>query len=141
MGTLIRESGGSAAWFGSYEGIGTLLKKWYPNSMQSEGIKSKAPVWHQLLAGACAGVSYNFLFYPADTIKSRIQTEQIGLGVALGQKGQSSIRASFWSVGRDLWQDQGVKGMYRGCGITVARAAPSSAIIFAMFEWLRGRFA
>lgn len=141
MGTLIRESGGSAAWFGSYEGIGNLLKKWYPIDMQPNDFRSKAPIWHQLIAGACAGMSYNFLFYPADTIKSRIQTEQIGSGAFTGQKASAANQPTFWSVGRDLWRDQGVKGMYRGCGITVARSAPSSAIIFAIFEWLRGTFA
>jgi ornithine carrier protein len=31
----------------------------------------------QMIAGATAGISYNFLFYPADTIKSRMQTVDI----------------------------------------------------------------
>lgn len=86
-----------------------------------------------MLAGAAAGVSYNFAFYPADTIKSRMQTEEIS-DVLEGR------RRTFWVVARTLWQQQGIKGLYRGCGITVARAAPSSAFIFAIYEGLRKRF-
>ena len=139
LGTLIRETGGSAAWFGSYEGVGALLKQRYPVTANETLGSPSAPVWHQLVAGACAGISYNFLFYPADTIKSRMQTEQIDIGT--GSHARTEIRMNFWSTGRKLWAEQGISGMYRGCGITVARAAPSSAIVFAIFERLRTTFA
>lgn len=135
LGTLIRETGGSAAWFGGYEGVSALFRRYNQESLLPLPPEPVAPiplpVWQQMLAGAVAGVSYNFLFYPADTIKSRMQTEEISRVV----KGQ---RTAFWAVGKALWQQQGVKGLYRGCGITVGRAAPSSAFIFAVYEGLRG---
>jgi len=84
-----------------------------------------------MLAGAAAGISYNLLFYPADTIKSRMQTEEIG---------HPNIRRSFLSIGKALWQQQGLKGLYRGCGITVVRSAPSSAFIFSIYEGFRHYF-
>ena len=90
-------------------------------------------IWQQMLAGAAAGMSYNFIFYPADTIKSRMQTEELA-GLSGGP------RRNFWSVGKTLWRQQGARGLYRGCGITVARAAPSSAFIFAVYERLRSWF-
>lgn len=131
MGTLIRETGGSAAWFGSYEGVSALFRK---SSSRHQHLSEKddagdipLALWQQMLAGAAAGVSYNFIFYPADTIKSRMQTEDIAL---------SGGKRSFWNVGKSLWQQQGLKGLYRGCGITVARSAPSSAFIFAIYEAL-----
>lgn len=125
LGTLIRETGGSAAWFGSYEGVSMLFRQ-HDLSTKQEAL----PFWQQLVAGASAGVCYNFLFYPADTIKSRMQTEEVG--PIPGVK-----RRTFWAVGKVLWQQQGLAGMYRGCGITVGRAAPSSAFIFAIYEGLR----
>ena len=132
LGTLIRETGGSAAWFGSYEGVSGLFRQ--HNSRSPSNKEATAlPVWQQLLAGASAGVSYNFVFYPADTIKSRMQTE--GLDPLL-----TGRRPTFWAVGQELWRQQGLKGMYRGCGITVGRAAPSSAFIFTVYEALRGWF-
>ena len=138
LGTLIRETGGSAAWFGGYEGVSALFRRYNqpPSStlIPDNNVSPTLPTWQQMLAGATAGVSYNFVFYPADTIKSRMQTEELS--------GLSGVqRRTFWSVGRTLWQQQGIQGLYRGCGITVARAAPSSAFIFAVYEGMRGWFA
>jgi len=134
LGTLIRETGGSAAWFGSYEGVSTLFRTYNAGTASGSAaideVPATLPLYQQLLAGATAGVSYNFVFFPADTIKSRMQTEEVTPA--------GNGRASFWSSGKALWQQQGLKGMYRGCGITVARAAPSSAFIFAVYEGLRG---
>ncbi|OAP63534.1 hypothetical protein AYL99_02761 [Fonsecaea erecta] len=126
LGTLIRETGGSAAWFGSYEGVKMLFLRSDPSVNHVSDVK----VWQQMVAGAAAGMSYNFVFYPADTIKSRMQTSSTE--VTSGPN-----RLTFLSTGRALWREQGVKGFYRGCGITVFRAAPSSAIIFSIYEALR----
>ncbi|KAL9100597.1 MAG: hypothetical protein Q9187_009347 [Circinaria calcarea] len=137
LGTLIRETGGSAAWFGSYESVSALLRV-HANSNSSSTSEQALhaqplPIWQQMLAGATAGVSYNFVFYPADTIKSRMQTEDVS-AVLNGR------RKTFWAVGKALWRQQGLRGLYRGCGITVARSAPSSAFIFAVYEGLKGWF-
>ena len=133
MGTLIRETGGSAAWFGSYEAVSALFREHnarYTLPTAKAAKEDALPLYQQMLAGATAGVSYNFVFFPADTIKSRMQTEEVNAG---GQ-----VRRTFWVSGQALWQQQGLRGMYRGCGITVGRAAPSSAFIFAVFEGLKG---
>ncbi|KAJ5307158.1 Mitochondrial ornithine carrier protein AmcA/O.t1.c1 [Penicillium atrosanguineum] len=129
-GTLIRETGGSAAWFGGYEGVSSLFRKYNSSSSHTDSLS----VWQQMIAGATAGISYNFLFYPADTIKSRMQTEDISRLPANGE------RQTFWNVTRSVWRQQGLKGMYRGCGITCARSAPSSAFIFSVYEGLRSYF-
>ncbi|OCT49326.1 Amino-acid transporter arg-13 [Cladophialophora carrionii] len=126
LGTLIRETGGSAAWFGSYEGVKMLFLRSDPAVSHPADVK----VWQQMAAGAVAGMSYNFVFYPADTIKSRMQTSH-----AEPLAGQGKM--TFLQTGKDLWREQGLRGFYRGCGITVFRAAPSSAIIFSIYEALR----
>lgn len=127
LGTLIRETGGSAAWFGSYEGTKLIYLKYDATVSKIEDVK----VWQQMTAGAIAGMAYNFAFYPADTIKSRMQTEEVGAAKSKG---------TFLSTGRELWRQSGIRGFYRGCGITVFRAAPSSAIIFSIYEGLRKNF-
>ncbi|KAI9766869.1 MAG: hypothetical protein M1835_007125 [Candelina submexicana] len=144
LGTLIRETGGSAAWFGSYESVSAMFRRFVESPSRSRkgfndentplATRSPLPVYQQMLAGAVAGMSYNFLFYPADTIKSVMQTEEIGLIAPISQK------KTFLSVGRALWMQQGLKGLYRGCGITVGRSAPSSAFIFTVFEGLKDAF-
>lgn len=147
LGTLIRETGGGAAWFGSYEGVSTLFRNHNnsnarpsSSSPQSSILPSAPlPLYQQLLAGASAGVSYNFVFFPADTIKSRMQTEEV-VSKASHSSSPTSKRTTFYTCGKALWRQQGLAGMYRGCGITVARAAPSSAFIFAVYEGLKGWF-
>jgi mitochondrial ornithine carrier protein len=132
LGTLIRETGGSAAWFGSNEGVKLFFHRLNHGPHYKPKKEDILPVWQQMIAGAAAGMSYNFLFYPADTIKSRMQTEDVTL--ATGGK------RSFWSIGKAVWQQQGLKGLYRGCGITVGRSAPSSALIFTIYGLLQEKF-
>ena len=136
LGTLIRETGGCAAWFGSKETVTDLFH--HLNARKATIIGGKIydkltplPLWQQALAGASAGMAYNFLFFPADTIKSRMQT------TAAEHKGP---RLKFWAEGGALYKQYGLRGLYRGCGITVARSAPSSAFIFMIFDGLKNHF-
>lgn len=137
MGTLIRETGGGAAWFGGYEGVSAMFRAYSvpPSKGElSETDEARLPLYQQMIAGAAAGISYNFLFYPADTIKSRMQTEDITRSTINGK------RQTFWGAARSLWNQQGIRALYRGCGITCARSAPSSAFIFTVYEGLRNYF-
>ena len=131
LGTLIRESGGCAAWFGTKETVTKMMREW--NERSAVGVCSGAddslPLWQQAVAGASAGVMYNFLFFPADTVKSRMQTTPIG-ETALPQK-------TFGGETAALWKQAGLKGFYRGCGITALRSVPSSAFIFIVFDGLK----
>ena len=133
MGTLIREGGGSAAWFGAKETVTKLFRQLNAKTATTEAEKNRIlseplPLWQQAVAGASAGVSYNFLFFPADTIKSRMQTMPLG--------GQQPKR-SFLAEGNAIWRQHGLKGLYRGCGITCLRSAPSSAFIFIVYDGLK----
>jgi ornithine carrier protein len=128
FGTFIRETGGGAAWFGGYEGMKMLFKRNNPNAKED----SDLPVWQRMASGSIAGAAYNFMFYPADTIKSRMQTEDV--------KKLTGGKSTFSAVGRALWKQHGIKGMYRGCGITVGRSIPSSAFIFTVYEELKKRW-
>lgn len=132
MGTLIRETGGCAAWFGSKETVTRIFRQFNDKRAGLEPSNlSPIPIWQQAVAGATAGMSYNFLFFPADTVKSRLQTRAIE---------DSGKRPNFWTEGAALWKQHGLKGMYRGCGITVARSAPSSAFIFVIYDALKNQF-
>ncbi|KAF2739205.1 mitochondrial carrier [Polyplosphaeria fusca] len=127
LGTLIRETGGSAAWFGGYEGIKLMFKKL--DSGTTPAKENELPIYQRLAAGAVAGMSYNFLFFPADTIKSRMQTEDVAR--------LTGGKSTFGAVGRAIWKQHGLGGLYRGCGITVGRSIPSSAFIFTVYEELK----
>jgi ornithine carrier protein len=133
LGTLIREAGGCAAWFGFKETTTKLfrdlnIKRATSKEEIASIIANPLPLWQQALAGASAGMSYNFLFFPADTVKSRMQTTPIG---------GSGLKRTFWGESVALWNQAGVRGFYRGCGITVLRSAPSSAFIFMVYDGLK----
>ncbi|KAF2682664.1 mitochondrial carrier [Lentithecium fluviatile CBS 122367] len=129
-GTFIRETGGGAAWFGGYEGVKLLFKK--VNQKSGPISDDYLPVYQRMVAGSIAGMAYNFLFYPADTIKSRMQTEDV--------QRLTGGKSTFSAVAKALWSQHGLKGMYRGCGITVGRSIPSSAFIFTVYEELKKRW-
>ena len=122
MGTFLRETGGSAAWFGTYEYVSSFLKSSRRQSSTS------VPTQDLMFSGACAGMAYNLVLFPADSIKSRMQTDAIS--DVCGSRG-------FWDVGREMWRYGGIRLLYRGCLITVLRAAPSSAVIFWTYEKLK----
>ncbi|KAI5466407.1 mitochondrial carrier domain-containing protein [Mariannaea sp. PMI_226] len=133
LGTLIREAGGGSAWFGAKETVTKMFYQLKTKDAMSQSEKDKIlatplPLWQQAVAGASAGVSYNFLFFPADTIKSRMQTVPLG---GLAEK------RTFWNEGAALWQQHGLRGLYRGCGVTCLRSAPSSAFIFIIYDGLK----
>ncbi|KAL9111960.1 MAG: hypothetical protein Q9227_003580 [Pyrenula ochraceoflavens] len=166
LGTLIRETGGSAAWFGGYEGVKAFFlsldrrktadgelpirRTDEEQNKDKKNQKGELKFYQQLLAGATAGVMYNFTFYPADTIKSRMQTEELSpfarqlspTSATVGENSSNTkaARQAFLATGKELWRRDGLKGFYRGCGITCLRSAPSSAFIFAVYEGLKSRF-
>ncbi|VVT57148.1 uncharacterized protein SAPINGB_P005558 [Magnusiomyces paraingens] len=121
-GTLLREAGGSAAWFGAYEYVNQAFRKFYK--------RDKNTTVENMIAGACSGVMFNLSLFPADTIKSRMQTEAM-----INKPGTPQM--GFFEMGKRIYKVGGIRALYRGCGITISRAAPSSAIIFVTYEKLK----
>lgn len=66
---------------------------------------------------------YRTAFYPADTVKSMVQTNPDHMG--------KGFLETFFHV----FRHEGIFGLYRGWGITAARAAPAHALIFAVYEY------
>ena len=143
VGTLIRETGGSAAWFGSKEFTASLLlshrARKHPELLVDNGgkqlTKKDLLLWESAASGASAGVLYNLVLFPADTVKSTIQTEE-----ELRPRAKGASRPTFFGTLNQLYVKQGLKGLYAGCGITIARAVPSSGLIFLIYDGLYKRF-
>ena len=68
-----------------------------------------------LMAGAASGLSVDLLFYPIDTIKTRLQSAQ-----------------GFWKSG-------GFAGVYRGMGSVAVGSAPGASIFFVTYESSKSR--
>ncbi|KAJ3558961.1 hypothetical protein NM688_g628 [Phlebia brevispora] len=81
----------------------------------SDGLpSSKGPTFYQsLIAGGMAGTSVDLLFYPIDTIKTRLQSSQ-----------------GFLKAG-------GFKGIYKGIGSVVVGSSPGAALFFCTYDTLK----
>jgi ornithine carrier protein len=143
-GTFLRESGGSAAWFATKELVASLLlrhrlSKQTGHSVSLASAKStELQAWESALSGACAGAMFNFVMFPADTVKSAMQTEEElrPAKVVRDPSGKPPPKPSFLGTFKAMYSARGIKGLYAGCGITVARSIPSSAIIFLIYDGL-----
>jgi ornithine carrier protein len=140
-GTLIRETGGSAAWFTTKEAVATSLAS--RRAARTSGGAGPDPTlpaapppppltWESAFAGACAGAAYNLALFPADTVKSTVQTAD--------ELRPGAPRPSYFGTAGAIWRAQGLRGLYAGCGITILRSVPSSAMVFALYDGLKERF-
>jgi ornithine carrier protein len=129
LGTLFRETGGSAAWFGAYETSTRYLLRTYH---QPKATKSDLSTLELMASGALAGVSYNVILFPADSVKSSMQT--------WGELNPGAPKASFGQTAKTIWRTRGIRGLYAGCGLTCLRSGPSSAMIFLIFQRLEQNF-
>jgi len=124
-GTFLRETGGGMAWFLGFE----LAVRYFVAQRGPQATKSDVSLGEFMLGGAAAGTGYTVLFFPADSIKSTIQTAQ-----ELGRTGDAE--KGFLGTGKDIYRNRGIKGLYSGCGVTILKSAPSSALIFAIYSYL-----
>jgi ornithine carrier protein len=138
-GTLLRETGGSAAWFTTYEVVAKFFIARRQKSLDNTPLvekrsltKGDLAMYELMLSGAMAGVMYNVTLFPADSVKSAVQT--------WAELNPDKPRLGFVQMGKRIWQTRGFKGLYAGCGLTVMRSAPSSAMIFLIYETLMQKY-
>ncbi|KAF5383309.1 hypothetical protein D9615_005005 [Tricholomella constricta] len=155
-GTMLRETGGTAAWFAVKEIVADFLLRrrkaqevpsmyvqgLYPEPSQSSTNTDLLP-WESAISGAVAGAACVLAFYPADTVKSAMQTEDelrpSGARTMALSKQAAAARASsqtFTGTLARMYVAHGLRGLYAGCGMTVARAVPSSGIVFVVYDGL-----
>jgi len=97
--------------------------------------KKDLNAWELGVAGACAGIAYNVSLFPADSVKSALQTEE-----ELRPRAPGVPRPTFFQTFKSMYKAQGIRGLYAGLGVTMARSAPSSAMIFLIYDGLNKKF-
>lgn len=122
LGTFLRESGGGAAYFGIYEAVCRLFIQRQQTFSSETVTKSDLKAWQLMTAGGLAGIGFNGTMFPADAIKSRIQTAPTKVG--------------FLEMASIMYRHKGIRSFYRGCGITLLRSIPSNACILYTYETL-----
>lgn len=115
--------------FTFYEGLkGEMLKQTNADHLR--------PV-ESLIAGAAAGMASKLLTLPLDNAKKLMQVE--GQFQAAGP-----VPSQYRGIGhvlRRVWYRDGIKGWFRGTTPSLVKAAPNSAITFAMYEAAKRYFA
>ena len=137
-GTLLRESGGSAAWFTMNEFVAQLfiMRRERNAHLPARSLSKKdLNAWELGIAGACAGIAYNVSLFPADSVKSALQTEE-----ELRPRAPGVPQPTFFQTFKSMYNARGIRGLYAGLGVTVARSAPSSAMIFLIYDGLNKKF-
>lgn len=74
-----------------------------------------------LLASAVSGCLARTFVHPLDTIRARLMV--------------STSKCSFNKVALDLMRSDGVRGLYRGFGISVCMQAPAVATFLTSYDW------
>ncbi|WFD33978.1 mitochondrial ornithine carrier protein [Malassezia cuniculi] len=130
-GTLLRETGGGVAWFLTFEAITKNLVAMHKKTRPSFEKKDlSAP--ELMVSGAASGIAYNTSLFPADTVKSAMQTER--------ELGGTGAKTGFWKTFLRIYRTRGIAGLYAGLGVTCLRSAPSSALVFYTYNKLEHLF-
>jgi len=89
--------------------------------------RSKKDTLVGLLAGSMAGCTACMCCYPIDLIRTRIA-------------GIHHEESSFWKVFNTIRATEGIRGYYRGLGLTLMNVLPYSGITFSVYNICRDKF-
>merc|ERR1711904_395597 len=89
-----------------------------------EGVStSNVSTKNAIISSATAGALASVITNPLDLAKLRLQTQR-----AVQRGEQSDVNGTFIGPLRSVWQQQGLRGFFRGSGARVAFHVPSTCI-------------
>ncbi|KAK7018656.1 S-adenosylmethionine transporter [Paramarasmius palmivorus] len=115
---VVGSAPGAAAFFSTYD----FLKQNLP-------ISTTSPLNH-IVAASAGEVAACLIRVPTEVVKTRTQTASFGV------INQSSLATLKLTVAND-----GLRGLYKGFGITVMREIPFTSLQFPLYEYLKRRLA
>jgi len=141
--TALRDSFGYGWYFWSYELSTRMLGSWMRERGMTSGSQDVAKT---LLCGGLGGVISWASVFPLDVIKTRVQTQILGLGENAALLGTESRaegstqqkRMGAIKIARTAYRTEGAGVFFRGLGICSARAFVVNAVQWAVYEWIRG---
>lgn len=128
--TLLRDAPFSAIYWSAYEMLKDPKRSLLPGRLFNRG--SELAVY--LGAGIGAGGLAALCTVPPDVVKTRRQSSFVKS--ADGR----SVAPSSLMIARQIVDDEGLRGLFRGAGPRVAKVAPACAIMMGSYEVLRKLF-
>lgn len=127
---LVVESFGRSVYMFTYEALKRKLaqSKCCETTSSSDRVSTQnLTVPERMVCASAAGMtSWTFIF-PADVVRSRFY--------ALSLKSQSSLTAfDGITLAQQMVREQGIKSLYRGLSVTVARAGPVAAAVLPVYD-------
>lgn len=122
---FICESFGRSVYMFTYE----LLKRQLAEAKANEQATATAnlSVSDRILCAASAGMTSWVFIFPADVIRSKLYAKSITTP-------SSPTAIGGIELARQLVKEQGITSLYRGMGITVARAGPVAAAVLPVYD-------
>jgi len=118
-----RKTIGVAAPIVGYGALNAILYVAYNRSLTLLGSDPQLPTnfWHVWTAGAIGGLATFVVSAPTEVIKCRVQVSDT--------PGQSS-----WTIAKELWRRDGIRGLYWGGGVTSVRDSVGYGFYFWTYE-------
>lgn len=93
------------------------------------------------VAGAAGGITSGLVTCPLDVIKTKLQAQG---GFRPTNKTTHVVYRGLIGTGRVIWQEEGLRGMYRGLGPIILGYLPTWAVWFTVYgrskEYFKGHF-
>ncbi|KAI7901094.1 mitochondrial carrier domain-containing protein [Cokeromyces recurvatus] len=86
------------------------------------------------IAGAGAGIVSSIVTCPLDVAKTRLQNQSVAL------PGEKLYKGTIGTLSR-IWQEEGIRGLYRGLGPTILGYLPTWAIYFTAYDYCKNHWA
>ncbi|EIM80747.1 mitochondrial carrier [Stereum hirsutum FP-91666 SS1] len=123
--TAVRQATNQGANFTAYQEIKKLAHRLQP---ELDGLE--LPSYQHMGIGLISGAMGPFSNAPIDTIKTRLQKSSF--------PPSTSALSRISSIATEMWRVEGVSSFYKGITPRVLRVAPGQAIVFAVYERVRG---
>ncbi|KNZ43722.1 hypothetical protein VP01_993g7 [Puccinia sorghi] len=123
--TALRQATNQAANFTAYTELKALCHRLQPNIQANE-----LPSYQTLVLGLISGAVGPFTNAPIDTIKTRIQKST----ATIGETAWTRLRV----VASEMFVQEGPKAFYKGITPRVMRVAPGQAVVFTVYEKVKG---
>jgi len=93
---------------------------------------------HLLCCGGMAGLVGQSIAFPLDVVRRRMQVYGwSGSGVDPAQ--YSYLQGTFMDALRIIYKEEGIRGLYRGCGVNIIKVVPAVSVAFVLYENLRAK--